>query len=143
MGKTVGSDFHDRLLGESFPLGAIGNKNKEIIILRVGALSYSLYERISTCRLRGRPDGATSKSAHPSCPGSGKTWNGRGKPPAWIAKKTEALSRSKVGLGKAAVAGLLSSTVAWSLVSCDIGVRWERRSQQVKRDSLLDRVQRK
>ncbi|MCX4149541.1 MULTISPECIES: carboxymuconolactone decarboxylase family protein [Paraburkholderia] len=44
--RTTGSTSGYLSLGGSFPRGAIGNKDREMIILRVGALSRSPYERM-------------------------------------------------------------------------------------------------
>ncbi|MFP3559381.1 hypothetical protein SB861_53545 [Paraburkholderia sp. SIMBA_049] len=44
--RTTGSASGYLSLGGSFPRGAIGNKDREMIILRVGALSRSPYERM-------------------------------------------------------------------------------------------------
>ena len=44
--RTTGSGSGYLSLGGSFPRGAIGNKDREMIILRVGALSRSPYERM-------------------------------------------------------------------------------------------------
>ncbi len=44
--RTTGSAAGYLSLGASFPRGAIGNKDREMIILRVGALSSSQYERM-------------------------------------------------------------------------------------------------
>ncbi|WP_175779524.1 carboxymuconolactone decarboxylase family protein [Burkholderia anthina] len=44
--RTTGSAAGYLSLGSSFPRGAIANKDREMIILRVGALSSSQYERM-------------------------------------------------------------------------------------------------
>ena len=49
--RTTGSTDPYISLGRSFSVGAIDNKDREMVILRVGALSHSAYERMEHYQL--------------------------------------------------------------------------------------------